>query len=616
MSKIKILDNIHDPSDLTYLSELQLTGLAEEIRQYLIQSVSQTGGHLASNLGVVELTIALHKIFRSAEDQIVWDVGHQSYTHKILTGRKELMTTLRQKDGISGFPKAKESVHDAFISGHASTSISAAAGIAKAKLLKGEKGHVIAVIGDGALTGGLSYEGLNNAAKSGGSLIVILNDNKMSISKNVGSITGYLSRLRTNPSYFRLKDITKSAMRAIPLVGESMVEMVSASKSYLKSAVYSDTSFFEELGFIHLGPVDGHNISMLCDVLRRARSIDKPVLIHVETVKGKGYPFAEENPGAYHGVSRFNPKIGNGDTDSTDNYSTVFGRHLTRLAVKDNRICAVTAAMKYGTRLNYFSRMFKQAGRFFDVGIAESHAVTFCAGLASKGLLPVFAVYSSFLQRSYDQIVHDCAIEPKHVILAVDRAGLVGEDGETHQGLFDCSFLSGIPGTTIFSPATYQELEYCLEQALYEESGVCAVRYPRGSAPSLDPACIPACSPYHYVDSGAKEKLVITYGRVYAQVVQAIRSSDHPVSVLKLTKVWPFDEKILELAEEYANILFVEEGIITGGIGEHLLLRLHRRGWLGGYHVQGIDNGFVQQASVEEQMKMVGLDSKSIQRLL
>lgn len=613
MKKYAVLDRIKSPQDVRFLGRHRLEALCSEIRSFLIDTVSKTGGHLASNLGVVELTVALHHVFSSPVDEIVWDVGHQSYVHKLLTGRRDAFGTLRQEGGLSGFPKTQESEHDAFIAGHSSTSLAVADGLARAKSLRREPGHVIAVIGDGSLTGGMAFEGLNNIARQNLDVIVILNDNNMSISKNVGSLSRYLSKLRTNRSYFRLKDLTKSAMESIPVVGGGMREFASFSKGYIKNAMYG-SSFFEELGFVHMGPVDGHDLGMLCDVLERAESLHRPVFIHVETVKGKGYGFAEENPGAYHGVSRFDPLMGS-ETISDDCFSAVFGKCLTELAREDKRICAVTAAMKYGTGLHHFSAEFKSLGRFFDVGIAEQHAVTFCAALASRGLTPVLGVYSSFLQRAYDQLLHDCAIEPRHVVLGVDRAGLVGEDGETHHGLFDCAFLTTIPGVRIFSPSSYQELEQCLSLAVREDGGLCAVRYPRGSEPAI-PAdfAVAATNFYHHRAEGART-LLVTYGRLYAAVTAAARDlaeQGEAVSVLKLTRVAPIDSQALLLAAGYDRIFFAEEGIESGGIAEHFLAGLVSQGFRGQYFLRAVHDRFVPQATVARQLQMLGLDRESL----
>jgi len=612
--KFSLLEKIKSPEDLQRLGPVQLERLCGEIRAFLVRTVSKTGGHLASNLGAVELTVAMHRVFHSPMDQFVWDVGHQSYTHKILTGRMAGMDRLRKKGGISGFTKTTESVHDSFISGHSSTSLSVADGLAKAKRAKGEEGHVVAVIGDGAFTGGMTLEGLNNAARGNCSLIVILNDNHMSISKNVGPLSRYLSRLRSKKGYFHLKDVTKSAIGAIPVVGGQLLEAAESSKAQLKNAVYN-TSFFEEMGYVHMGPVDGHDLKMLQDVLSRAKSLRKPVFIHVETSKGKGYPPAEKNPGAYHGVAPFDLREGAPPYPSANSYSAVFGKHLAALAERDSRICAVTAAMKYATGLNYFAKAVKSKGRFFDVGIAEQHAVTFCAALSAKGMVPVFAVYSSFLQRAYDQIIHDCSIEPRHVVLAVDRAGLVGEDGETHQGLFDCAFLTPIPGVRIYSPATYASLRRCLDKAVSKDDGVCVVRYPRGEQPYIPEEFADSNGGYtHHHLSGDKDLLIISYGRLCAEAFRAaekLRKSGVSASVLTLAQVWPIDPGSVQIAAGYRRALFVEEGMRVGGIGEHFLCELVKFGFSGEYVHRAID-GFVPQAGVTQQMAALGLDCNGI----
>lgn len=611
MQEYSILDHIKSPAVLRRLSYAQLRQLCAEIRHCLVHNVSRTGGHLASNLGVVELTVALHRVFRTPVDSILWDVGHQCYVHKLLTGRRNAFSTLRQEDGLSGFPDPQESRHDAFVAGHASTSIALADGIARATRLRGQKGHAVAVIGDGALTGGVAYEGLNNAARGENSnLIIVLNDNKMSISKNASSIGRYLARLRNNRSYFLAKDTAKSVLQTIPVVGQDIVEMISNSKSQLKDMFYN-SSLFEELGLVYMGPVDGHDLPRLCDVFMRAKSLGKPVLIHVETVKGKGYRFAEQNPGHYHGVSKFDPKVGS-RIQPGDNFSEAFGRYLTRLAKDDPRICALTAAMKYGTGLNYFKDAFGDTGRFVDVGIAEQHAVAFSAAMASRGMLPVCAIYSSFLQRAYDQIVHECSLIPQHVVLAVDRAGLVGEDGKTHEGIFDCAFLSSVPGMVIYSPATYVELRRCLRRALYEETGVVAVRYPRGAQPVI--AGQYAQRHENFLHLPGEGLLIVTYGREWAEVAKAaeqLRENGWRPGLLKLTRVFPFDEEMLALAMAYPQVLFVEEGVKTGGIGGHFLAALMERGYRGAGRIQALQ-AWIAHAPPARQLCLAGLDAASV----
>ncbi|MPM70556.1 1-deoxy-D-xylulose-5-phosphate synthase [bioreactor metagenome] len=392
----------------------------------------------------MELTLALMYCFDVAQDKIVWDVGHQCYTYKLLTGRLSRFATLRQENGISGFPKTEESAYDSFIAGHASTSIAVAYGLKRSMTLQGKSNHVVAVIGDGSLTGGMAYEGLNNVGKSGENLIIIINDNEMAISKNEGAVAKYLSVIRSKPGYFKVKKITEQALLSVPVAGEALRDLVAGSKTVLKQVIYPST-FFEELGFTYFGPVDGHNLQNLCDILAEAKKTDGPSIIHIMTQKGKGYAFAEQNPGAYHGVSRFDIKTGQPLKAAGESFSSVFGKELVRLAETNNRICAITAAMEHGTGLQYFGRRFKKSGRYYDVGIAEEFGVTFASALSAGGMLPVFAIYSTFLQRGYDQIIHDAAIEKRHIVLGVDRAGIVGDDGETHQGIFDVAFFVNHP---------------------------------------------------------------------------------------------------------------------------------------------------------------------------
>lgn len=605
-----LLQHINSPDDVKKLNKAQLSQLCQELRQMMIETTSKNGGHLASNLGVVELTVALHRIFDSPQDTIVWDVGHQCYAHKILTGRREQFTTLRQRDGISGFPKPYESVHDAFVAGHSSTSISAASGIAKAKTLNHDPHSTIAVIGDGSFTSGMAYEAINNAARSGDRLIVILNDNKMSISKNESSLAKYLSAMRATPNYFKIKDGVQELCHHIPLVGKPLEHTLQKLKATAKTLLYG-SNFFEDLGFRYLGPVDGHDLEQLCAILERAKTLNKPVFLHVETQKGKGYKPAEENPGEFHGTSGFNIETGASKAKlGGSNFSDEFGKHLTDLAKKDERICAITAAMKYGTGLNHFSKEFKQNGRFFDVGIAEPHAVTFAAGMASKGKLPVFAVYSSFLQRCYDQILHDCSIEKQHILLGVDRAGIVGADGETHNGLFDVAMLLNIPGVEIWSPATYNELHWSMEQALYESDGVCAVRYPRGGENSN---LAEVCHTQNWQllnERPDKQNLIVTYGRISSEALMAAQSLNS--AVLKLTKIFPLDEEVFDLMKQFEHILFVEEGIKTGGLAQYVGAELLERKYSGQYCVRAVENCFVPHASPAEATQLCRLDSESI----
>ena len=611
--KSSILDTICSPQDVKELPFEQLDVLCTQIRERLIQTTAKTGGHLASNLGTVELTVALHRVFDCPDDQIVWDVGHQCYTHKLLTGRREQFSTLRQEGGLSGFPKRKESEYDAFIAGHSSTSISVASGLARAKKLQNDQHHVIAVIGDGAFTSGLAFEGANNAARFGDNLIVILNDNKMSISKNVGSFSKYLSKIRARPAYFRTKDRVESICNHLPLIGKPLNQLLVWLKTTMKTVVYG-SNWFEDMGFCYLGPIDGHNMETLCDVLQRAKNLHRPVFLHIETQKGKGYSYAEENPGEYHGTSGFDIDTGKSFSSASTNFSNEFGLYLTELAKRDERICAITAAMKYGSGLNHFSRAFGQQGRFFDVGIAEPHAVTFAGGLAANGMLPVFAVYSSFLQRCYDQIIHDLSIEQQHVVIGIDRAGIVGSDGETHQGLFDVAMLSSVPGITLYSPATYEEMRCSLYKSLYEHTGVCCVRYPRGGESKL-PAFDPQV-PWAIEPKGAKPRLLlVTYGKLSAQAVQAAQTLSQqgvPTAVLKLLRLLPFCEEAVEQAMQAEYVLFAEEGIESGGIGQMFGSRLLENGFQGHYRVLAVHDRFVEQATPDRALALCGLDAQSM----
>lgn len=608
MERYPILAKIDDPADLRALPEEKLPALCREIREFLIRNVSKTGGHLASNLGTVELTVALHRVFESPLDSIVWDVGHQSYTHKILTGRRERFATLRQEDGLSGFPKPNESAHDAFIAGHSSTSISAAYAISQANALKSDPHHAVAVIGDGAFTGGMVYEAMNNAGRTRANLVIVLNHNSMSISRNVGAFARYLSGIRAKPGYLQFKHRLEYLLDHTPLVGRKLKETLQSSKSTLKYLLYH-TTFFEELGFAYYGPVDGHDLHALEMTLRQAKALGKPAFVQVETVKGKGYEFAEKDPPAYHGVSRFDVETGNPDVSGDTSYSSVFGRRLKELAGRDSRICAITAAMTAGTGLTEFSKAYPK--RFFDVGIAEQHAVTFGAALAAKGLLPVFAVYSTFLQRAYDQLLHDAAIMGEHLVLAIDRAGIVGDDGETHQGIYDIAFLTGIPGVTIYSPATAEEVETLLEKALYKEKGITALRYPRGSDPGLYRSEDPAADFTWY--PGSDQLTVIGYGRIFQQLWKAVSALEDRPCILKLNKVWPFPEEMLQKLESSRSIIFFEEAGQTDSISEHLLSTLYRRGWRGELQAVTLPDGFIAQSKPDRILAKYHLDAASME---
>jgi len=603
------LADLQLPEDLRKLNAFQCKGICSEIRNLLINTVSRTGGHLSSNLGVVELTLAIHRNFNSPEDKIVWDVGHQAYVHKILTGRADKFGTLRQKGGISGFPKPEESIHDTCISGHSSNSISVACGIAEAMKIQGRNNYTIAVIGDGAMTGGMFYEAMNNAGKeSVSNLIVILNDNEMSISKNVGSLAKYLNELRNSEKYLDTKRKVERNINKLPAVGTKMAKGIKKVKDAVKSTVL-ETTIFEDMGFVYLGPINGHELEDLDEAMRMARKIHAPVFIHVQTKKGKGYPPAETNPGEYHGISRFDIATGNPEVSASDSYSSEFGKKLTELGERDSSICAITAAMKYGTGLQFFSRKFPE--RFFDVGIAEQHAVTFAGGLALMGMIPVFAVYSSFLQRAYDQLVHDIAIGGLHIVLGIDRAGIVGEDGETHQGLLDIPMLTTIPGTIIYSPSSYEEMKLCLSKAVFAEKGLVAVRYPRGSE---DGCCheVPPTTDHVFMHNEGSQTLIISYGRCFNEAFRAhdlLKAGGISCDLLKLTRVFPLPEVLFSELKDYKRIVFFEEAMCCGSISEKLGEMLEVSGFAGDYSRVAI-KGFVKQASVMECLDQLGLTAE------
>lgn len=594
----QILDDNINHDKIAQLTLPQLNQLCRELRNCIVRTVRENGGHLSSNLGTVELTVALHCVFDISQDKILWDVGHQAYAHKLLTGRFSRFNTLRSRGGISGFTRRSESEADAFISGHSSTSISAAYGIAAAMRLKGEQGSVAAVIGDGALTGGMAYEGLNNAGKSHAGLVLVLNDNEMSISKSTGALARYLAQIRSTKRYYCAKERVKSALSGVPLVGERLEYAVRSAKNLFKDAMYNTSTLFENLGFSYIGPVDGHNLEDMIEALTVAKMMNRPCVVHVYTKKGRGYRPAEENPGEYHAVARA------GAPKQQSSFSEEFGRELERLGREDKRICAITAAMKYATGLNYFKQSCPS--RFFDTGIAEQHSVTFAAGLAVQGMLPVFAVYSTFLQRGFDQIIHDCAIENTHIVLAVDRAGFTGEDGETHQGIFDVPMLSLIPNVTVFSPASYSELRECLHRALYDTGGIAVVRYPKGEEykKTLAPTVNISFS------GRRKTTLAISYGRISAWLDEA--ATEAGCDWLRLVTISPLPEIAVKIALPYERVVVFEEGSLRGGISERIASRLAQRGFRGKIEFVGVDGVFVEAATQTEQLEMFGLDKQSM----
>jgi len=603
-----IIDSIDKPSDLKALPADKLDALCGEIREFLIKSVSKTGGHLASNLGVVELTVAVHRVFDTSADRLVFDVGHQSYVHMMLTGRKDGFEQLRRFGGLAGFPRPTESVHDAFIAGHASTSVSAALGIARARTLSRGDYSVIAVIGDGALTGGLAYEGLSDAGESGEPLIVILNDNGMSITKNVGGVARYLSRQRMKPSYETFKKRYRRLMEILP-GGQAIHRFTHKIKTVIKEAILH-CSMFEDMGLLYIGPIDGHNIERIVQALRWAERYNGPALVHLLTIKGRGYQQSEQSPEDYHGVRPFDRVIGVTESDEKT-FSSVFGETLIELAERDPRICAITAAMKSGTGLNSFARRFPE--RFFDVGIAEGHAAVMAAGMASRGAIPVFAVYSTFLQRSYDMLIHDVAISGLHVVFAVDRAGLVAGDGETHQGLYDVAYLSSVPGMTIFCPASFAELSDMLRYAVDNVTGPVAVRFPRGGEGE-------------YKDGGVdrvkciregRDFTLVTYGENINTAVKAAGILDKAgisVEIMKLGCIAPVDmDAIVASVVKTRRLLVLEESAGRGCKGEHIAALLSQRGVAPEKVIlQNTGDVLAPCGEIDELRKLCGIDVDSV----
>ena len=603
-----ILDSIHSPEDVRALDQKQLPQLCRELRQFLLENVSKTGGHFASNMGVVELTVAIHRVFDTAQDRLVFDVGHQAYVHKALTGRQALFSTLRQLDGLSGFPKPRESVHDAFIAGHASNSVSVALGMARARTLQHQDYQVLALIGDGALTGGLAYEGLNNAGASQEHLIVILNDNGMSIDPNVGAIPDHLSRLRSKPAYYHFKKWYRSLFGETP-TKSALYRFNHRLKTSLKKTLWPGSTLFEDMGFTYLGPIDGHDLPRLCDVLSWAKEISGPVLVHVHTQKGKGYSFAEQNPGKFHGISAFDPETGLTLKSGGENFSAVFGKALTDAAAENSRICAITAAMEEGTGLSAFAKACPD--RFFDVGIAEGHGVSMAAGMAKQGMIPVFAVYSTFLQRSYDMLVHDVALQKLHVVLGVDRVGLVGPDGETHHGCLDVSFLTGIPGFTVLCPASFAELRTMIHQALFETDGPVAVRYPRGGEGRF--TADTSNQPVVRLREGT-QAVLITYGILVNQALEAAEQLEKEgisAKVLKLNRIAPLDmAAVLRETEGMDIVLVLEDCFETGSVGQQIAAGMEEAGQRHAHVIlQNLKDHFAPEGTVEQLRHRFGLDA-------
>lgn len=607
-------EQIQEVNDIKLIPASELDVLAQEIREFLVEKISMTGGHLASNLGVVELTMAMHLSFDLPKDKIIWDVGHQAYTHKLLTGRKAGFEELRKYGGMSGFPKRKESDCDAFDTGHSSTSISAGLGYVRARDLLKEDYSVISVIGDGSLTGGMAYEALNNAATLKTNFIIVLNDNKMSISKNVGGMSQYLDGLRTAEAYTGLKDVVEYALDSIPLGGEALARHIKRTKSSIKQLLVPGM-FFEDMGITYLGPVNGHDIKALQRVFKEAKKVKGPVLVHVLTEKGRGFKPAEENPSKFHGTGPFDPKTGASlEVSEKDTYTNVFSKVMVDIGKKDDKVVAITAAMEDGTGLASFHKHFPN--RFFDVGIAEGHGTTFAAGLAAGGLKPVFAVYSSFLQRGYDQIIHDVCIQNLPVVFAVDRAGLVGSDGETHQGVFDLSYLSMIPNMTVLSPKNKYELADMLRFALKLGTPV-AIRYPRGTAydgyKEYRAPIVYGKSETIYEE---KDIAIVSIGHMFETAVEVrrrIKEIGYNCSLVNARFVKPIDEKqIEELAKNHTLIVTLEENVASGGFGEHVLDVVNRKMLDVSVCSITLPDDYVEHGSVSALRKEVMIDPESI----
>ena len=608
------LEKIQKANDIKELTEEELKELSDEIRRFLIEKISVTGGHLASNLGVVELTMALHKVLHFPEDKLIWDVGHQSYTHKLLTGRKEGFDDLRKYGGMSGFPKRKESKCDAFDTGHSSTSISAGLGYVAARELQQEHYNVVSVIGDGSMTGGMAYEALNNASRLKSNFIIVLNDNTMSISKNVGGISNYLNGLRTTQVYSDLKRGVEDTIKRIPGRGERIVHQVKKTKSGIKQ-LFVPGMFFEDMGITYLGPVDGHDLKTLTKTLNEAKRVNHAVLVHVVTKKGKGYLPAETNPSKFHGTGPFD--VTTGETiggSGKDSYTDIFSKVLADIGKKDEKVVAITAAMADGTGLSRFAKLFPE--RFFDVGIAEEHAMTFAAGLAAGGMKPVFAVYSSFLQRAFDQTIHDVCLQNLPVVIAVDRAGLVGSDGETHQGVFDLSFLSTIPNLSILSPKNRWEMADMVRFAVSFQYPV-ALRYPRGEAyEGLKEFRAPieyGKSELLYEESKIAVMFVGHMSFLAEQVREDLKAAGYQCSLINARFVKPLDtEMIRKISENHKLLVTIEENVLTGGFGEQVEDFVMREGIPLKVRTIGISDDYVEHGNVDVLRKEVGLDRESI----
>lgn len=611
----KFLDKINNTNDLKNLNIENLYELCSEIRDFLIHTISKTGGHLAPNLGIVELTVALHYIFNSPDDKFIFDVGHQCYVHKILTGRKEKFDTLRKFNGLSGFPKTYESKHDIFDTGHSSTSISSALGIAMANKLEGKPHYTIAIIGDGALTGGLAFEGLNNSNVKDLNLIVILNDNQMSISPSVGSLSLYLNKIRSNSLYTSSKNSLKNVLTKLPILGKIIYKLLSWIKKGVKHVILPSSIMFEQFGFSYLGPIDGNDIDDLTEFLERAKNVNKPVLIHTITKKGKGYLPAEKNPGKFHGVAPFNIETGELLKEPSTSFSSEFGKIMIEEANKNDKLVAITAAMRDGVGLQEFSKKFPD--RFFDVGIAEGHAVTFASGLAKQNYIPVFAVYSTFLQRSYDQIIHDVALQNLHVIFAIDRGGIVGNDGETHHGLFDLAYFSHIPNITLMAPKDGNEFEEMMKFA-FKYNGPIAIRYPRGSYEKqllLNKKSADLAYGKAEILTEGNDVTILAYGKTVARALEIsniLKKKKINAEVINVRFLKPIDkETICNSIFKTKKVVTIEDAYIEGGLAtkvkDIIFSQRNIKGLFFGY-----PNEFIKHGSIEELEKLYKLDKISI----
>ena len=618
------LNDINKPEDLRKLTIKEKQELASEIRSYILENVSKTGGHVSSNLGVVELTIALHSVFKTPRDKIVWDVGHQTYTHKILTGRKNKFSTLRQLDGISGFPKTSESEYDNFNTGHSSTSISAALGIARARDLKKEKYKVIAVIGDGALTGGMALEALNDVGATNTNMIVIVNDNEMSISKNTGGLARALTKMRTRKFYTNSNRKIKNLVAKIPKIGGPIIKFVHIMKHQIKRMVLSNM-MFEDIGFKYLGPVDGNDIEKLEALFRRAKDLSGPILIHCKTVKGKGYKPAELEPDRFHSIGKFDISTGLSIDKEEKDYSEVFGDKLVEIAKENKKVVAITAAMADGTGLRKFSNMYPD--RFFDVEIAEQHAITMAAGMASAGCVPVVAMYSSFLQRSYDQIIHDVCMQKLHVVICIDRSGIVGGDGETHQGIFDMAFLRVIPNITIMAPKNFKELEDMLDFAINKMNSPVVIRYPKGSEQLNITDCNKIEMGKSEIVFQSEEKIenedklkeknidieIVAIGKMVSRAVNiGKRLSEKGINsiVINARFLKPFDKSIIR--KDCKKIVTIEDGTIKGGLYSEISESIIKEKLDIKMRCFGYNDKFVKQGSIQKLEELNGLSEEKI----